>query len=1506
VDISILPVIAHNSKPLSINIIAKPHSAINSHYSLHSLTLQSRYHQMLSIFFALDLTLLCISPIPNPFKDLPKKVNCLIKKSIVIVYQLQYFITTIEILSQANKEVKLRQLKSFFYISLFLSMLLFCSGYLGMSQASACYKPRLLYVVDKSGSMTSTVPGTSPAQTRWQVVGKAISDAVDRYHNNMEFGMSFFHSSAAFPVEVPLPANPHTQIKDAFSKNSPGGGTHFVNAMNTAVQEIERAIKVEHNNKTAGRRYAVMFLTDGSGGTCPITQVTNLRNLTITHNNITQTYDVRTYAVGMTGANWTCLQQMATAGGTGTYSADLPSSMQEAFNWLTYTTTLETCNGLDDDCDGRVDNIKHTTKPLERDCYPGTDTGCVLNKVTNKYECKGICKPGLQVCLNAQWTPCIGDVKAGKEICDNGFDDNCDGKIDEKPCICIAGKTQPCYSGTPGTEKNLPCKAGTQTCQKDGTWGACEGEVVPTRELCNGKDDNCNGLIDEDYLDLGKPCTVGTGACARTSKYECTKDGLNVICPATPGTSSPEKCNGIDDDCDGLVDEDWSDLGKACTIKVGNCIAASIYVCKKDGSGIECIIGEETCNGKDDDCDGKIDNIKGTDKPLTQPCYSGHRDTRNVGECKDGVQTCTGGKWSGCVGEVLPKKEICNGLDDNCNGTIDEDFLDLDKPCTVGISECKNTGKYVCKADGTGVECGAKPLPPQPEQCNGKDDDCDGKIDNIKGTDKPITQTCYTGPEGTRNVGECKDGMQTCIDKKWGACVGDVKPAASDPCDGKDNNCDGKIDGDFPDLGKECTVAVGECARTGKYVCKADGTGTKCDATPGQPSPEICDGKDNNCDGKIDGDFPDLGKACTVGVGECASTGKYVCKADGTGTKCDATPGQPSPEICDGKDNNCDGKIDGDFPDLGKECTVGVGECASTGKYVCKADGTGTECDATTGQPSPEICDGKDNNCDGKIDEDVVCPNPTEICVQGQCVERPKCLIDADCSDQDICIGGHCYEPGCYKQTPQCGEPNALCIDGKCTPNACLNQTCDADSFCRRVDGKCVKPCADVSCPTGQMCIDGTCTKDPCHDKQCAAGEICVSGQCETDKCNTASACKFGRTCINNRCVEDPCADVKCPEAKQVCKAGQCVAPPSCKSDLDCPSNQLCIGGKCIIPECQKHGDCKPNHLCIDGKCKEDLCHDKQCPANQACHVGQCVDTCAGVFCKDGDICIDGKCVADPCHDKQCQSGEVCINGNCVENPCKEADSCKNGRVCVNGKCVDSPCHGVKCPPDQTCIDGQCHGERTCKTDSECSGDAICIDGKCSAAGCYINPCPEGQICIKGQCKDNPCKDITCNEGEVCQPADGKCHKVCQCADKHICKDGSCEPDPCADKQCDAGERCENGSCIKDLCLEPNADLCKHRRLCKNGSCADDPCQGVKCPSDFSCRDGLCHGAPITPEPAPEPIPDTHIEPVPDLPHITVGGGCACQSTHLSGTSIIMLFILLVFIFRLRRNSHIS
>jgi len=93
------------------------------------------------------------------------------------------------------------------------------------------------------------------------------------------------------------------------------------------------------------------------------------------------------------------------------------------------------------------------------------------------------------------------------------------------------------------------CRGGTQTLGENG-WGACEGPFI-SAETCNGIDDDCNGEVDE----LGT-ITCGIGACATTIPA-CTSGAVSACIPAAP-SAEPDGCDGVDTDCDGAVDEDCS------------------------------------------------------------------------------------------------------------------------------------------------------------------------------------------------------------------------------------------------------------------------------------------------------------------------------------------------------------------------------------------------------------------------------------------------------------------------------------------------------------------------------------------------------------------------------------------------------------------------------------------------------------------------------------------------------------------------------------------------------------------------------------------------------------------------------------------------------------------------------------------------------------------------------------------------------------------------------------
>lgn len=219
-----------------------------------------------------------------------------------------------------------------------------------------------------------------------------------------------------------------------------------------------------------------------------------------------------------------------------------------------------------------------------------------------------------------------------------------------------------------------------------------------------------------------------------------------------------------------------------------------------------------------------------------------------------------------------------------------------------------------------------------------------------------------------------------------------VQITAQEICNGLDDDCDNEIDEGF-DVGQSCTVGEGACARSGVMMCNASGSDVECSVIPGSPTIEICDGIDNDCDGAVDEESPELGQSCQVGVGDCLAFGSLMCSPDGSGVMCSAVAGTPVPELCDGRDNNCNGSTDEDFPAKGQPCSVGVGECVRWDVFVCGADGMGVVCAAIPGEPQVEICDAKDNDCDGAVDEGGVCNRPPVA----QCRDA---VVDLDANGQ--------------------------------------------------------------------------------------------------------------------------------------------------------------------------------------------------------------------------------------------------------------------------------------------------------------------------------------------------------------------------------------------------------------------------------------------------------------------------------------------------------------------------
>jgi MYXO-CTERM domain-containing protein len=192
---------------------------------------------------------------------------------------------------------------------------------------------------------------------------------------------------------------------------------------------------------------------------------------------------VTTYVVGFGDAvDALALNQMAVEAGTALAGCDATGADPTAANPcyhraephaeldlvlqnIALELSAETCDGVDNDCDGAIDEAVTRT-------------------------CANECGAGTQTCSAGTWGACAGAGSA--DVCD-GIDNDCDGTVDPG-CDCTPGTTQACGGG----EVTGLCEIGEQSCGADGVWGACLGVVEPADEVCNGEDDDCDGLADED------------------------------------------------------------------------------------------------------------------------------------------------------------------------------------------------------------------------------------------------------------------------------------------------------------------------------------------------------------------------------------------------------------------------------------------------------------------------------------------------------------------------------------------------------------------------------------------------------------------------------------------------------------------------------------------------------------------------------------------------------------------------------------------------------------------------------------------------------------------------------------------------------------------------------------------------------------------------------------------------------------------------------------------------
>ena len=476
---------------------------------------------------------------------------------------------------------------------------------------------------------------------------------------------------------------------------------------------------------------------------------------------------------------------------------------------------------------------------------------------------------------------------------------------------------------------------------------------------------------DEGVLDTGE-VVVDSDGDGVPDADDCAPDDADI------SPDAEEICDGLDNDCDGLadngatdatdwwVDADGDGVGDGSATE--SCDAPSEQHVGVDGdcddADAETYPGApERCNGLDNDCDGEVDN------GLIESWYA-DADADDYGDPAAAIDSCDPGE--GYVADDTDcddadptsfpgGTEVCDGADNNCEGTIDE-----------GVTTTFYTD---ADADGFG--------------------------------DASLALEACELPEGaSENSEDCNDSETA------------INPAAEEICDEIDNNCDGAIDEDtaadaatwYSDLDSDgygdVSTGVASCTQPSGLISDA----TDCDDTEAAINPgadEICDLVDNNCDGSIDESTAIdastwYADSDSDGYGDASSSSQACTQPTGSvsdNTDCDDTAAAvntAATEICDTIDNNCDGSVDEDtasdaltwYADADSD---GYGDASSSSQACTQPSGSvsdATDCDDGDSSSNPgatEVCDGNDNDCDGTDDNGLLGTGAS--CPADDCVE---------------------------------------------------------------------------------------------------------------------------------------------------------------------------------------------------------------------------------------------------------------------------------------------------------------------------------------------------------------------------------------------------------------------------------------------------------------------------------------------------------------------------------------
>jgi hypothetical protein len=779
--------------------------------------------------------------------------------------------------------------------------------------------------------------------------------------------------------------------------------------------------------------------------------------------------------------------------------------------------------------------------------------------------------------------------------------------------------------------------------------------------------------------------------------FICVSDFANLCRPCTGGTDC-EGIAGTEDACVSYGDEGAFCGGKCGPDKTCPWGFACQQVTTVDGIEVEqCVAETGLCP-----C---------TTTAVELGLFTYCEVTTEYGTCQ-GKRVCTEEGLSDCDAP-LPASEVCNGLDDDCNGLIDE--LDQDtgtpvcddgNPCTLDVCDDAEGCLYEDLNEGEcldgdactiGDHCDSGTCIGQPIQCDDGDVCTEDLCDGLGGcTTEFNTAGCDDGDPCTVN--------DTCSE---GTCSGytvDCECAIDADCQPleDDDLCNGTLVCNTSKLPHLCTInpeTVVTCPLPdpgSDAICLA----VSCDPETGACS-LVPDHEGYACD---DGDACTIGDTCIEGV--CSPGVPQNCN-DGnlcTDDTCEPDTG------CVYADNTAPCN-DGDFCTANDTCADGA--CVAGGALPCD---DGNVCNGTeTCHPDSGCLPGQPLACDdGNICNGIEACNPETGCDDG---------IPLVCDDGNLCNGDETcnQDKGCQPGTPlACDDSNPCNGEETCLPA----EGCQPGEELECEDEN---PCTVDSCEPGQGCLH-TPNQANCEDgNMCTTGDLCVDGECQS---GSTLNCDDDNLCTTDICIPDqgcihmlndaPCDDKDVCTTGDHCELGECIS----SGMLSCNDNNPCTNDSCDpINGC---GFVPNDATCSDAN---------ECTTGDHCNQGLCVPT-------DMLTCVDG----NECTDDTCDPGTGCLYVNSVSD-CDDGNPCTDGDQCLNGSCEP----GV----DLQCDDGHfCNGEESCVEDEGCvDGTLLDLDDN---VDCTLDTCDEENDVIVHTPLDSECdNDLFCDGSETCHPEDG-------------------------------------------------------------------------------------------------------------------------------------------------------